>query len=660
MNSLTLTINGLKTTVQPGTSILEAALSCGITIPTLCFQQSLDVQGSCWICIVEIKGKNRFVPACSTSVSEGMVIETETEELHLMRRRTLERLIEQHCGDCLGQCELACPAGCNIPGFISEIAAHHDDKAIAIIKNTIPLPGILGRVCPAPCEDACRRHGVDDPVSICALKRYASDRDMESSERYIPAMAEKTGKHVAVIGAGPAGLTATYYLLTLGHAVTIYDEHPAAGGMMRYGIPRFRLPDSVIDKDVEPLEKMGATFRFETRFGKDINAASLQKTFDAIFLAVGAQHAAAMQIPGEHEAGVLSGIELLRQAREGVAEHPGERVVVIGGGNTAVDAARTALRLGAASVTILYRRTKEEMPANRQEINEAVAEGITLHTLALPVSMRRMNGFTEITAIAMRQGEKTDESGRKKPVPVNGSEFTITANTVISAIGQQVDSSIALAAGIGTSRKGTFDVNPATLQSDIAGIFCAGDCVTGPDLAIHAVGEGKRAAHAIHLYLQGRPVVGRQKPFNSSYGPRDQAPEAFYSKANPLEKIALPELSPEERSGTFREVALGLSSEDASQEALRCLQCRCNAVENCLLRELAAVYLPSGSCKLEEKLDFEIISGTEIRMEREKCVDCGICVRTLEQCGTKNEPDYQKLSSSCPTGALSEALLKKI
>ncbi|ABL64471.1 FAD-dependent oxidoreductase [Chlorobium phaeobacteroides] len=658
MNALTLTINGLKTTVQPGTSILDAAASCGITIPTLCFQQSLDVQGACWICIVEIKGKNRFVPACSTKVSAGMVIETETEELHMMRRRTLERLIEQHCGDCLGQCELACPAGCNIPGFISEIAAHHDDEAIAIIKNTIPLPGILGRVCPAPCEDACRRHGVDDPVSICALKRYAADRDMEASERYIPAIAEKSGKHVAVIGAGPAGLTAAYYLLALGHEVTIYDEHPAAGGMMRYGIPRFRLPESVIDKDVEPLEQMGATFRFNTRFGKDISTASLQSAFDAIFLAVGAQQAAAMHIPGEHETGVLSGIEFLRQANEGVAEHPGANVVVVGGGNTAVDAARTALRLGATTVTILYRRTKEEMPANQQEINEAIAEGITLHVLALPVSMRRMNGFTEITAIAMRQGEP-DESGRKKPVPINGSEFTIAANTVISATGQQVDCSIAMAAGIGTSPEGTFDVNQATLQSNIAGIFSAGDCVTGPDLAITAVSEGRRAAHSIHLFLQGKPVVGKPQQFNSSYGPRDQAPEAFYSKANPFEKIALPEISLLERSGTFREVVLGLSPEDAAQEALRCLQCRCNAIDNCRLRELAALYLPSGSCKLEEKLDFEIISGTDIRIEREKCVDCGICVRTLEQYGTEHEPDYQKLSTSCPTGALSEAMLNK-
>ncbi len=205
MNELTLTINGQTISATPDMSILQAAASAGIAIPTLCFYNTLESTGSCWMCIVEIKGKNRFVPACSTTVSGGMVIETENSELHAMRRQSLERIIDQHCGDCMGPCELSCPAGCNIPGFIAEIARKDYSEAIRIIKETIPLPGILGRVCPAPCEDECRRHGVDEPVSICALKRYAADHDMESADRYIPEIPEKTGKQLPLSVQGLPG-----------------------------------------------------------------------------------------------------------------------------------------------------------------------------------------------------------------------------------------------------------------------------------------------------------------------------------------------------------------------------------------------------------------------------------------------------------------------
>ncbi len=246
MKQLFLTINQQAVTAAPGTSILEAATAAGIIIPTLCFHKSLEETGSCWMCIVEIKGKNRFVPACDTTVSEGMVIETENEALNAMRRQSLESIIQEHDGDCMGPCEITCPAGCNIPDFVAAIASNNDARAIEIIKQTIPLPGILGRICPAPCEDECRRHGIDQPVSICALKRYAADRDSEQANRFLPALAQKTGKKVAIVGSGPSGLTAAWFLLSQGHEVTILEASAQAGGMMRYGIPRFRLPDAVI------------------------------------------------------------------------------------------------------------------------------------------------------------------------------------------------------------------------------------------------------------------------------------------------------------------------------------------------------------------------------------------------------------------------------
>ncbi len=650
MNQLSLTIDQQAVKALPGTSILEAATAAGIVIPTLCFHNSLKETGSCWMCIVEIKGKNRFVPACDTPVSEGMVIETGNDALNDMRCQTLERIIEEHSGDCMGPCEITCPAGCDIPGFVAAIAGSNDERAIEIIKQTIPLPGILGRVCPAPCEDECRRHGVDQPVSICALKRYAADKESEQAHRFIPEISPKTGKKVAIVGSGPAGLTAAWFLLCNGHEVTIFEASAQAGGMMRYGIPRFRLPVAVIESDIATLIDMGLEFRFNTTFGKDVTLEALQRTYDAVFLAIGAQKAAAMNITGEDESGVTTGIEFLRKAASGDQSHPGSQVVVTGGGNTAIDAARTALRLGASTVTILYRRSRKEMPANASEIQEALAEGITLIEWAGPTAIRAMNGALEITAITMQPGA-VDASGRRTPVPVEGSEFTITANTIISAIGQQIDQSVAHAAGTGAGKYGELLVNPETLQSETVWLFAGGDCVTGTDTAIRAVEQGKRAAYAINLFLHGEKVAAPKVLFNSSYGARDEAPQAFYQRKKPAARVAVPELPPSERTRSFSEVVTGYTEALAREEAARCLQCKCKAINDCRLRELASRYLPVQAAQKHEHPGFYKAENAGISMEREKCVDCGICVRMIEE--NDGKVDIVVMTESCPTGALS-------
>ena len=650
MKQLLLTINQQAVTAAPGTSILEAATAAGIVIPSLCFHKSLEETGSCWMCIVEIKGKNRFVPACDTLVSEGMVIETENETLNTMRRQNLERIIQEHGGDCMGPCEITCPAGCNIPDFVAAIANRNDERAIEIIKQTIPLPGILGRICPAPCEDECRRHGIDQPVSICALKRYAADKDSEQTNRFIPALAPKTGKKVAIFGSGPAGLTAAWFLLCNGHEVTILEASAQAGGMMRYGIPRFRLPDAVIESDLATLLDMGLEFRFNTTFGKDVTLEALHGNYDTVFLAVGAQQAATMNIAGENAPGVTSGIEFLRKAASGNQPHPGNQVVVTGGGNTAIDAARTAIRLGASNVTILYRRSRKEMPANASEIQEALAEGITLIEWAAPTAIGSMNGALEITAITMQPGA-LDTSGRRKPMPVEGSEFTITANTIISAIGQQIDHSVAQAAGTGAGKYGELLVNPETLQSETPWLFAGGDCVTGTDTAIRAVEQGKRAAYSINLFLHGEMVAAPKVPFNSSYGAKDEAPQAFYQRKQPAARIVVPELPPSERTKSFSEAVIGYTEALAREEATRCLQCKCNAINDCRLRELASRYVPVQAAQKHEHTGFYKAENADISMEREKCVDCGICVRMIEE--RNGKVDIVVMTKSCPTGALS-------
>jgi glutamate synthase (NADPH/NADH) small chain len=649
MKPVTITIDGRSVSASPELSILEAARLNGIEIPTLCFHEALPERGSCWLCIVELKGQNRFIPACNTRVSEGMAVETDNAELQAMRRQSLERIIAQHCGDCLGPCELSCPAGCNIPGFVSAIASGRDRDAMSIIMETIPLPGILGRICPAPCEEACRRHGVDDPVSICALKRFAADRDASNTEPFLPERKEGSGKRVAIVGAGPAGLTAAYFLLAAGHGVTIIDAHEQPGGMMRYGIPRFRLPEEVIEADIRPIRAMGAEFMMGTRFGSDIDWTTLQQDHHALLLAVGASVAARMGIPGEENPRVVSGIGFLKAASDGKAGDAGKTVIVVGGGNTAVDAARTALRLGAENVAIMYRRGREEMPANHLEIEEAIAEGVELRLLSAPLEICDTPEGLLVKAIEMKLGEPGPD-GRRSPAPIEGSGFDMKADLVIAATGQSVEIPASALRGIGIRRNGTVETDNA-MQTELPAIFACGDCVSGPELAIRAIAQGRLAAEQIDRFLRGLPLESPADRFNSTYGERDHAPAPFYERAKPAARVPVPELPADERRRSFTEAVTGYGADDAVNEARRCLQCRCRAVDDCRLRELASRFGLSSDLESTTDEGFAIDGTKEVRFEREKCVDCGICVRTLETAGGK--PDFPTLAESCPTGAIS-------
>jgi formate dehydrogenase major subunit len=675
VKNVKLTLDGAAIEVPAGTTILDAAKAQGVFIPTFCHMKELKPFASCFVCVVEIEGRANLVPSCSTAVADGIAVRTDSERVQKARRTCVELLLSDHEGDCLGPCMTACPAGIDIPGFVAHLAAGDDRAALELIKANMPLPAILGRVCTRPCETACRRQLVEKPVAICHLKRFAADT-VSASEEYAPKPAASTGKRVAVVGAGPAGLSAAYYLQLLGHACTVFDAHEKAGGMVRYGIPSYRLPRDVIEREAKIIERLGAEFRFGTALGRDVTLDGLKKEFDAVFLGLGAQKATAMGVPGEELPGVLSGIGFLGAVSRDETHPIGETVMVVGGGNTAIDAARTALRLGAKEVTVLYRRTRAEMPAWAMEIHAAEEEGVKLEILAAPTKIERSaDGLLHVTCIRMALGEK-DASGRQRPVPQKGSEHVRAVHNVIAAIGQGVDPSAA--EGCAVTKWSSLAADPRTQATSLDGVFAGGDCVSGADIAVTAVAAGRRAAIAIDQFLAGREVVGDPKMYNHSMGELDRVDRHVLDGFAKTERLPMPELHPGPRARTFAEVETGFTKDAVLAEAKRCMACGCRAAAECRLRSYAAAFgADQARYTGTKRVYLRDASHPEIVYETHKCIQCGTCVRLTEELIGTNAMGFvgrgitarvqpalgrelarvdckglEKIIDSCPVGAL--------
>jgi formate dehydrogenase major subunit len=632
--SLTITIDGKRCEAQGGEMILAVAERNGFEIPTLCNQPGLKPYASCFICVVEIDGFPRLVPSCATPVADGMRIHTNSERVRASRKVCIELLLSDHVGDCRGPCQVECPAGIDIPGFISLLAHANTEEAISLIKEALPFPASLGRVCNRPCELQCSRLCSDDSVSICFLKRYIADEDLKRPNPYVPSVGKKTGKRVAIVGAGPAGLSAGFYLRRDGHAVTVFDAHREPGGMLRYGIPAYRLPRDVLAKEIGIIERMGVDIRLEKRLGKDFTLDSLAKDYDAVFLAIGAQGSSSMRVEGE--AAAIPGIDFLERVSEGEEVDLGDDVVVVGGGNTAIDAARTAVRLGAKKVSILYRRTREEMPADGLEIDAAEREGVKINYLAAPIVMERTEDGVTLTCVKMKLGEP-DSSGRRRPVPIEKSEFRIEASSVISAIGQGVESECVDPdeSDIKLTKWKTLDVDPDTFATSREGLFAGGDCATGADVAVTAIAAGRKAAASIDQYLRGEKVTGEPKGYLHMMAESpEERPEEIKAivKEHPGDRVKMPEIDMKRRKATFEEVELGFTAEQARREAERCLSCGCRSYESCTMRKLSEEY----GCEPErfagEKRHFFVDeSHPEIRYESHKCIMCGACIRVCSE-----------------------------
>jgi heterodisulfide reductase subunit A len=476
---------------------------------------------------------------------------------------------------CRAACVDACPVRTNVPGYLKHISEGRFADAYLLIRETNPFPSVCGRVCYAPCERACNRGQLDSPLAIRDLKRFAADRfDWDGlASRSV----QKTGRKIAVVGAGPAGLACAHDLALEGHHVTVYEALPEPGGMLRYAIPEYRLPKAELEREIGFIEKLGVEIRCGVEIGKEITLEALEEKYEAVFLGTGAPSGVSPGLAGEDLQGVMDGIRFLRAVNGGEWLSIGKTVAVIGGGNTAVDCARTAKRTG-SDVTVVYRRTREEMPAADEEVEALLREGIEIRFLAAPKRFLGKEGEVSLMeAVRMEQGAP-DASGRRRPVPIEGSEFSLPVDTVILALGQAVRTSFAEGLGLGLTGEGTIEVDLATGATARPGVFAGGDVVTGPAYVIDAIAAGKKAARSISRYLKEEPLSD-DPPAKRPERLSEAEVARLSGRFGRVERIPMAERAAEVRITDFREVAMGYEPPAAMHEASRCLAGR---IEGCI------------------------------------------------------------------------------
>jgi len=629
-NLIKIKIDGKEISTAPGKTILDVARENGIEIPTLCFDSRLPPYGSCLLCVVEIAGINKLQLSCATEIKEGMVVTTKNDRIVSARKNALDLLVSNHYADCRGNCYEKCPAVIDVQGYLALANAGKYLEALELIRQKNPMPLTCGRVCVRYCEANCRRSQADDSVAVNFIKRYVADLEYDNLPK--PSFPKWNGHKIAVVGGGPAGLTAAYFLAKEGFKVTIFEMKSKLGGMIRWGIPEYRLPEKIIDKEIQYLIDHGIEVKTNTQLGKDFSLDGLKKDgYEAIFLALGAQKAKKMGIPGEDVQGVLGGINFLEEVKQkGIVPLSGH-VLVVGGGNTAIDAARTALRCKAAKVTIVYRRTREEMPADELEVEDAVAEGVELKFLAAPLEVITKDGKLQALRVQEMKLGEPDESGRRRPVPIEGSEHEIPCSTIISAIGQDCDMS-----GVGTSqwgeikisRKQTIVADEKTLSTSAKGIFTGGDVFTGPSAVIDAIGAGRRAAQVISKFVLTGNIQPPPEEFLSRKNLLSELPPEFFSSIQKMERTVRRQAPLKTRIHNFSEVDKTIKQSEVKTETSRCLECGCTSVFDCELKKIADEYKVDqtrfkgavGKYEVDRRHPF-------IVLDQNKCILCGKCVR---------------------------------
>jgi formate dehydrogenase beta subunit len=528
-------------------------------------------------------GCTRCVRACGALrgvYALGFTVDDDKKNIMGMMAPTLKESGCRFCGSCvqvcptgvirdreklnqdLAPCIAACPVEMNIPSYVRHVAHERFNEAHAVVNQKVPFSRTLGHVCHHPCEAACQRNELGDPISICMLKRAAVEGSTLEPER---STKPDTGKAIAVVGSGPAGLTVAYYLARKGHNVTVFEKSTELGGMLRWGILPYRLPNEVFQADIKDILRLGIEVKKSTEVGRDFPLNKLRKDFDAVFLGAGAQRSLELKIPGEELAGVHSGLKFLHEVNSGRLTKLDGTATVVGGGDVAIDAARTSVRLG-ADTTILYRRSREEMPADHENVEMANEEGVKFQFLKSPIAIVSKDGkITGLRSVKMQLG-KVDEQGRRIPIPIEGSDSFTGTDYIIIAIGARLEESL-LQPDFGIAEKGLLKTNKV-METEVKGVFAGGDAVSGPTSVIEAIAMGRQAAMSIDAYLGGDGDIDGE--------PIDEEPPEWLGRVDNFadkKRLRAPRISLEERQSSFSLVELPCSKEQAAEEASRCLQC---------------------------------------------------------------------------------------
>ena len=647
-----ISVDGAEVQVDAGLTILSALKSEGIDVPSLCNDVRLErANGSCGLCVVEVGEERREVKSCITPVRPGMVIHTRSDTIEAYRRVRVEQLLCDHNADCEPPCQQTCPAHIDIQRYLALVTDGNFEAAVRVIKDRNPFPSACGRVCPHTCEAQCRRSLVDAPVAINNVKRFAAVWDLAREEPWIPTVSERTGKSIAIVGAGPSGLSAAFYAALAGHDVTVFERQPRPGGMMRYGIPEYRLPKATLDAEIATITALGVKIICGKSLGTHLRLQDLQADFDAVYLAIGSWTPTPMGLQGENSDGVWTGIRYLEHVAKGEDPDPGRVVVVVGGGNTAIDCARTALRRGAERVVLLYRRTRDEMPAEAHEVVDAEAEGVELRFLAAPTAIRRAPEGLTLRCLEMTLGEP-DRSGRRRPIPVEGSDFELDASLIIGAIGQSTNTQFLYNdLPVRLNNWGDVDIDGSTMQASESKIFAGGDCVTGPATVIEAVAAGRRAAWAMDQFVARGYVRGEPAAYNCSRGSLEDLPRDEFASRPKLARLPMPARPVAERVTDFDQVETGYTAAEARAEAARCMRCGCKARFVCDLRKVATKQLVTYVEPLHTRPRVPIVRDHPfIIRDHNKCISCGRCVAACSELEGPGVLAYQFRSGHLTVG----------
>jgi formate dehydrogenase major subunit len=630
VNNITFKIDGKEISAASNRTILDIATENGISIPSLCHNQRISRTTSCFVCVVKDVKSGRFLPSCSACPGAEAEIDASSEEVREMRRTALNLLLSEHEGDCEAPCTVACPAHAKVEEYVR--AGRNGDflESLRIIKERIPLPMSIGRVCPRFCEKDCRKNVSAKPVAINDFKRLAADLFYDEYMEELPAL---NGKRVAVVGAGPAGIAAAYYLRRNGIDVVIFEKMPKPGGMLRYGIPEYRLPKAILDKEFAHFQKMGIKIECGRKLGQNLFLNQLKQEFDSVAVTIGCWKPGSMQCEGEELA--VQGIAWLEKIAlsDWNGANPG-KTIVVGGGNTAMDCVRTSVRLGSKDVNCFYRRTEKEMPAEEIEIQEAKEEGVKFNFLVAPVRLHKKDGKLILTCVRMELGEP-DASGRRRPVPVKGSAFDTEADTVIAAIGQKTDAPNE----IKTNKYGDLDVNQDTFHLE-DNVFAAGDCVTGAATVVEGVAGGRKIALGIIELLSGEKQQ-QEKQINVSRGHWSSLSkeQLVYLRDNvsDVSRVAMDFIPLAERQTSFKEVTRTLAQDKMQQEGERCIECSCSAKSDCKLKKNSEAYGAQPDAIKGEKIRCGYDNRhPAIIHDRMKCIKCGICVKICRDVVNQN------------------------